>query len=63
MCLINVPLTEFSGFVLIKPEMHAHRDFAVLENIGEIEIGRSVVSWIAAEDDQQVNFAGADVGN
>jgi len=43
--------------------MHAHRDFAVLENIGEIEIGRSVVSWIAAEDDQQVNFAGADVGN
>ncbi len=50
--LIDVPLTKFCGFVLIKPEMNAKRNLAVLQDVGEIEIGGRIVGRIAAENDQ-----------
>jgi hypothetical protein len=34
-----------------------------LLSVGEVKIGGRVVSWIAAEDDQQVNLAAVHVGD
>ena len=55
--LIDVPLAKFGGFVLIKAEMHAQRNFTVLQGVGKVEIGRRIVSGIAAENDEQIHFA------
>ena len=35
----------------------------VLERVGKAEVGRRVVYRIAAEDDEQINFARAHVGD
>src|ERR1035437_2813827 len=41
--------------------MHAQRNFAARHRVGETEIGGGVVSRIAAENEQQVDFAAAHV--
>src|SRR5258708_11571240 len=63
MRLIDVPLTKLCSFVLIEPEMHAQRNFAVLENVREVEIRGRVVRQIATENDEQVDFARADISD
>ena len=60
---VHVPLAEFRGFVLIKPEMHAERNARTLERVGEAKIGGRIVGRIAAHDDQHVHLAGAHVGD
>jgi len=47
----NVPLAEFSGFILIEAVVNAERDFAALQRVGKAQIGRGVVRRISAEDD------------
>src|ERR1022692_621786 len=42
--------------------MNAQRNHAVLQNAGEVEISGRVVGWVAAEDDEEINFAAAHVG-
>ena len=59
----DVPLAEFGGFVLIEAVVHAQRNFAVLQSVGEVQIGGRVVGGIAAEDDQQIDFAAVHVGD
>ena len=56
-------MAEFGGLVLIEAVMHAQRNFAALQRVGEVEIGGRIVGGIAAEDDQQIDFAGAHVGD
>src|SRR5208282_632000 len=63
MRLINVPLTKFRGLVLIEPEVCAQRNFAILEDAGEVEVGGYIISGIAAEDDEQIDFATINIGN
>ena len=58
MRLIDVPLAQFGGLVVVQPKMDAQRDLAVLQHIGEIELSRRVVSRIAAENYQQIHLAG-----
>src|SRR5580700_6428171 len=58
-----MPLTEFSGFVLVEAKMNAQRNFAVLEDIGEIQIGRRIVGRIASEDCKQIYFPCDRVGS
>ena len=48
MRLIDVPLTKFGGFVLIKTKMHAERDLAIFQDIRKIKIGGRFVRRIAA---------------
>ena len=43
--------------------MHAEWNLAALHHVGEIEIMRSVVDGVAAENDQQVNLAALHVGD
>ena len=43
--------------------MHAQRNFAALQRVGEVEIGGRIVGRIAAENDQQVDFAAVHVGD
>jgi len=63
MRLIHVPLTKVGGLVLMEAEMRAKWNLAILEGIGEIEVGGCVVSRIAAQYNEQINLARADVGN
>ncbi len=51
MRLIHMPVAKLSGFILIKPKMHAERNLAVLQHVGEIQISGCLVRWIAAKDD------------
>src|ERR1700728_1036782 len=51
MRLIDMPLAEFGGFVLIEAVMHAQRNFAAGHGFGKVEIGGRIVGWIAPEDD------------
>ena len=60
---VDVPLAEFGGFVLIEAVVHAQRNLAVLQRVGEVQIGGRIVGRIAAEDDQQIDFAGVHVGD
>ena len=62
MRLIDVPVTKLGRFILIEAEMHAQRNFIVLQDIGEVEIGGRVVNRIAAENDKQIHFPRIDVG-
>ena len=57
MRLVDVPLAEFGGFVLIEAEMHAQRNLVLLSASAKSEIGGRIVGRIAAEDDQHVDFA------
>ena len=63
MRFVEVPVAELRGLVLIEAEIDAHRNFRTLESVCEVEIGGRVVYRIAAENDEQVNFSGAHVGN
>ena len=60
---VDMPLAEFGGFVLIEAVMDAQGNLAVLKRVGEVEIGGRVVDRVAAENDEQVNFAGTHVGD
>ena len=60
---IDVPLAEFGGFVLIEAVVNAQRNFAALQCVGEIQIGGRIVGRIAAENDQQIDFAAVHVGD
>ena len=62
-CLVHVPLAKFGGFVLIKAEVHADRDLSVPERVGEAEVCGRVVSRIAAQYHEQIDFAAAHVGD
>ena len=55
--LVHVPLAEFRGLVLIKPQVHPERDAGVLERVGKAEVGGRIVGGIAAHDDQYVHLA------
>ena len=59
----NVPLAEFGSFVLIKPIVNTKRSLAAFQGVGEVQIGRSIVGRVAAEDDQQIDFAAVHVGD
>ena len=61
--LVHVPLAEFGGLVLVKPEMHAERNAWTLERVGEAKVGGRIVGGIAAQDDQHVHLGGAHVGD
>ena len=63
MRFVDVPVAELRGLVLIEAEVDAHGDFRTLQRVGEVEIGGRVVDRIAAQDDEQVDFAGAHVGD
>ena len=58
-----MPLAEFGSFVLIEAVVNAQRNLVALERVGEVQIGGRVVGGVAAEDDQQVDFAGVHVGD
>ena len=60
---VDVPLAEFGGLVLIKAVVDSQRDFAARHHVGEVQIGGRVVGRISAEDDQQIDFAAAHVGD
>src|ERR1700733_2000138 len=61
--LIDMPLTKFRCFVLIEPKMYAQWHLAVLQAVGKIEIGRRIISRIAVENYQQIDFSGAHVAD
>ena len=63
MGLINVPLAKLRSFVVIQTEMNADKHVAGFHRIGETEIGWSIVDRIAAEDDEQIDFAAPHVGD
>src|SRR5262249_51950779 len=49
--LVDVPLAELGGFVVVEPKVYADRSVAVLERVAEAEVGRRVVNRVPAEDD------------
>ncbi len=59
--LRQVPLCENAGLVPLHAQVNGRRD--LLDSRAEGEIGRSIVSWIAAQDDQRLDAAGGDVGS
>ena len=63
MRLVHMPLAEFGSLVLVKAEMNAKRDARTFQRIGKTKIGGSIVSWISAQDEQDVHLAAAHVGN
>ena len=63
MRFIHMPVTEFRSFVLIEAKVHAQRNLRVPKRIGEAKIGGRVVGRIAAQNDEQIHFAAAHVGN
>ena len=60
---VDVPLAKLGGFVLIESVMNAKRNFAARHRVGKVKIGGRVVDRIAAENDQQIDFAAAHVGD
>src|ERR1700688_562302 len=62
-CLVDVPLTELGGFVLIKTKVDAERNLAVFQDVRKIEIGWRVIGWIVSQNNQPVDFASTDVGD
>src|SRR5581483_5974043 len=41
--LVNVPVTELRGFVMVAPQVNAQRNFRASQKIGELQIGGSIV--------------------
>ena len=61
--LVDMPVAEFRGFVLVKPEVHPERDAWALERVGESEVSGRIVGRIPAKNDQDVHLAAAHVGD
>ena len=61
MRIIHMPLTELSGFILIEPMVNANRNIRIFQRISETKIRRRIIGWIAAENDQHVDFTSAHI--
>ena len=60
---IDMPLAKLGGFVLIEAIVHAQRNLAARHSVGKVKIGGRIVNRIAAENDQQIDFAATHVGD
>ncbi len=56
---VDVPVHVVVGFVLVQTVLHAQRH--LVHCLGEGEVRRRVVNRVAAENEQQVHFAGVHV--
>ena len=53
---VDVPVAKLCRLVIVQTEMDAKRDVGIFERIGKTQIGRRVISRIAAENRQQIHF-------
>jgi hypothetical protein len=58
----DVPLTDVRRFVVVETEVRAQLNFAQSIQI-KTQINRCVVSGIATDDDERLDFAGVDIGD
>ncbi len=60
---VYVPLAELGSLVLIEAVVNTQRNFAARHGVRKVEIGGGVVGGIASENNQQIDFAAAHVGD
>ena len=57
MRLVHMPVAKLGGFIVLQAEMNAKRNIRIFKRVGEVEVGRSVVNRVTAENDEQINLA------
>ena len=57
MRLVDVPMAEFCGLVLVHTEMNTKRDVAAFQGVGKAKINGRIVSRVATQNYQHVHLA------
>src|SRR5208337_2511110 len=61
MCLGDVPMTEFSGLVFVRPEMDSQANLE--KPLSELHVRRGSENRVATQDHQHIDLVGFNIGN